>query len=72
MRLQAFDLHVAYQTGKYLHIAGTLSRAYFQEQTEQLFQEEIEVNLLSAHIPISEKTKSVEKLKLLRTVNCNW
>ncbi len=54
IRLQAFDLHVAYKPGKDLHI-HTVSRAYLQEQTE-LLEEELEVNQLSAHTqsPISE------------------
>lgn len=55
MRLQAFDLCVTYKPGKDLHIADTLSRAYLREQTEQLLEEELEVNLQSAHLPVSEE-----------------
>lgn len=46
-----------------MHIADALSRAYLQEQTEQLLEEDLEVNLLTAqHLPISE-----EKLSQFKT-----
>lgn len=40
MRLQALDLRVAYKPST-LHIVDTLSRAYLQEQTQQLLEEEL-------------------------------
>ena len=58
MRLQAFDLQVVYKPGKDLHIADTFSRAYLQEQADKLLEEEIVVNLLTEHLPISEEKLS--------------
>lgn len=81
MILQDFDLRVAYKPGKYLHIADRFSRAHLQEQTEQLLEEELEVNLLSARLPISEeklnqfKTATAEDLELqqvMTAVQLGW
>lgn len=53
MRLQSFNLQVSYKPGKDLFIADTLSRAFLNEQTEVL-EEELEINVLSTNLPISE------------------
>lgn len=71
IRPQAFDLIVTYKSGKDLHIVDALSRPYLQEQTDQILEDELEVNLLSVHLQISEekliqfKTATAENGELL-------
>lgn len=50
-----YDRHVTYKPGKELKIADTLSRAYLEEETEQLMDNDLEVHLLSAYLPITEE-----------------
>lgn len=54
MRLQAFNLSGSCKPGIDLYIAGTLSRAFLQEQNEVL-EEALEINYMSANLPISEE-----------------
>ena len=39
LQLQKYDLQVTYKPGKYLYLADTLCRSYFQETKEQLVSE---------------------------------
>lgn len=65
MRLQAFNLKVSYKPGKDLYIADTLSRAFLKEQNEVL-EEELEVHVVSANLPISE-----EKMEQFKKATAN-
>lgn len=55
LRLQKYSLQVTYRPGKELHIADTLDRAFLNEQTEELLENELEVNMITSQLPISEK-----------------
>uniref|UniRef100_A0A8C9UY15 Gypsy retrotransposon integrase-like protein 1 n=1 Tax=Scleropages formosus TaxID=113540 RepID=A0A8C9UY15_SCLFO len=55
LRLQKYNLKVTYRPGKQMHIADTLSRAYLKEHTEELLEEELEINWITPQLPISDK-----------------
>lgn len=55
LRLQRYSLKVTYQPGKELHIAGTLSRAFLKEQKEDLLEKELDVNMITPQLLISEE-----------------
>ncbi|XP_024119581.1 uncharacterized protein K02A2.6 [Oryzias melastigma] len=61
LRLQRYSLKVNYKPGKELHIADTLSRAFLKESTEDLLEKELEVNMITPQLPMSE-----EKLKTFK------
>lgn len=61
MKLQPYDLQVIYKPGNELKIADTLSRAYLEEETEQLLDRDLKVHQLSECLPISE-----EKLRAIK------
>lgn len=71
MRLQAFDLHVAYKPGKDSHTAETLSRTYRQEQTEQLLEKQLicfqhtfqsqKKNWVSSKLQVSQVLAEIKK-----------
>ena len=54
LQLQKYDLQVTYKPGKYLYVADTLCRSYFQETKEQLVSE-TEINAINpkSYLPIS-------------------
>ena len=54
LQLQKYDLQVTYKPGKYLYVADTLCRSYFQETKEQLVSE-TEINAINpkSYSPIS-------------------
>lgn len=62
MSPQPYDLWVSYKPGKELYIADTLSQAYLKEKPEQLLEDELQLHLLTAQLPITE-----EKLNTFRT-----
>ena len=53
LRLQRYSLKVNYRPGKELHIADALSRAFLDEQKEELLEKDLEVNLIT--LPVSEE-----------------
>jgi len=55
MSFQLYDLRVSYKPGNDLYIADTLSQAYLNEKTEQLLEDELQVHLLTAQLPVTEK-----------------
>ncbi len=55
MKLQPYDLQVSYKPGKELKIADALSRAFLEEETEQLLDRDLEVHQLSECLPMSEE-----------------
>lgn len=61
LRLQRYSLNIVYKPGKEMHIADALSRAFLNEQTEDLLGEELEVNWVTQQLPVSE-----EKLNMFR------
>lgn len=61
LRLQRYSLNVTYRPGKELHIADALSRAFLKEQKEELLEKDLEVNMITLQLPISEK-----KLQMFR------
>lgn len=62
IKLQPYDLQVTYRPGKELNIADTLSRAYLEEEPEQLLDSDLEMHQLSECLPISEeKLEAVKK-----------
>lgn len=61
LRLQRYSLKVTYQPDKELHIADALSRVYLKEQREDLLEKDLEVNMITSQLPISE-----EKLQKFR------
>lgn len=42
-----------------MHIADALSHAYLDEHTEELLEEELEVNCVTPQLPVSEKKLQV-------------
>uniref|UniRef100_A0A3P9LFC2 ribonuclease H n=1 Tax=Oryzias latipes TaxID=8090 RepID=A0A3P9LFC2_ORYLA len=54
LRLQRYSLKVTYKPGKELHIADTLSRAFLREK-EDLMGKELEVNMITPQLPMSEE-----------------
>ena len=59
LQIQKYPLVVTYRPGKELVLADTLSRAYLEDQTTDVQDEDVEVHLLNT-LPISEN-----KLKLI-------
>lgn len=55
LRLQRYSLKVTYRPGKELHIADALSRAFLNEKNEELLEKELEVNMITHHLPMSEE-----------------
>ncbi|XP_056109383.1 uncharacterized protein K02A2.6-like [Rhinichthys klamathensis goyatoka] len=55
LRLQRYNLKVKYKPGKEMHIADALSRAYLDECDEELLEEELEVNVITTQLPVTEK-----------------
>lgn len=55
LRLQRYSLKVTYQPGKDLHKADALSRAFLNEKNEELLEKELEVNMITHHLPMSEE-----------------
>ncbi len=53
-----YSMEVIYKPGKEMYLPDTLSRAYLNEEKEDLFDEELEVSLLDLDLPVSP-----EKLK---------
>lgn len=81
LRLQRYDLELVYVPGKEMYISDTLSRAYLNESTETLVDNELDVNILEAHLPVSpsklqelkQATANDEILqKLVRVVVSGW
>ncbi|CAJ1049307.1 uncharacterized protein K02A2.6-like [Xyrichtys novacula] len=64
LRLQRYSLKVKYRPGKELHIADALSRAYLNEQKEELLEKDLEVNSVTLQLPVSE-----EKLHKFRSAS---
>ncbi len=54
LQLKRYDLEVTYKPGAELYIADTLSRAYLEECPDDLFDEVLDVNMVSS-LPISER-----------------
>lgn len=73
MRLQKYSLEVKYKSGKEMHIADALSRKFLRDHCEKLLDDELEVNCVSHHLPVSdeklqefkEATKYDNELKLV-------
>lgn len=55
LRLQRHNLKVTYKQGNEMHIADAVSRAYLDEHTEDLLEEELEISYITPHLPVSEK-----------------
>ena len=58
LRLQKYDVNIAYVPGKYMHVADTLERAYLNEQpTDVELNDDIEVvvHTLVANLPMTEE-----------------
>lgn len=55
LQLQRYVLTVTYKPGKVMHIVDALSRAYLNEQNEDLLGEELEVKWITPQLPISEE-----------------
>lgn len=71
-----YDLQLYYKPGRELKIADTVSRAYLDEEIEQLVDRDLEVHQLTECLPISgEKLKEVgdEELQtLMAVVKSGW
>ncbi len=65
MKLQPYNLQVTYKPEKELKIADALSRAYLEEEKEQLLDRDLEVHQLSEYLPMSEeKLRAVKEATL--------
>lgn len=53
LQLQRYSLQVEYKPGKEMYLPDTLSRAYLNEEKEDLLDEELEVSLLELDLPVS-------------------
>lgn len=62
MRLQRYDIELVYKPGKEMFISDALSRAFLEETTEQLVDEELSVSVIEAQLPVSEQKLSEIKL----------
>lgn len=71
MRIQKYSLEVKYKPGKEMHIADALSRAFPKEHHEKLLDEDLQVNFVNHHLPVSDeklqefKVATKEDAKLL-------
>lgn len=54
MRLQRYDVTLEYVPGKEMFISDALSRAYLQECTESLVDEDIDINFIEQELPMTE------------------
>ena len=76
MKLQRYDVHLTYVPGKEMYISDALSRAYLEESTETLIDEDLDVNFVERELPMtSEKiaqlkqhTATDEQLQLLADI----
>lgn len=55
LRLQRYSLKVTYRPGKVLHLADALSRAYPNKQREDMLEKDIEVNMITSQLPMSDE-----------------
>jgi hypothetical protein len=61
LQLQRYSMEVIYKPGKEMYLPDTLSRAYLNEEKEDLLDEELEVSLLDLDLPVSpEKLKEFQ------------
>lgn len=58
LRLQRYCLKVTYKPGKELHIADTLRRAFLKEEKEDLLGKDLDVNMITQQLPMSEEKLS--------------
>ena len=64
-----FPFPLVDKPGKELYIADTLSRAYLKEKAEQLLEDELQVHLLTAQLPI---TADEELQMVIDMVQAGW
>ena len=61
LHLQRYDLKVSYRPGKELLLADTLSRAYLQEANDTLYDELLDVNMVSILPMSAQKLEEFQK-----------
>ncbi|XP_056003553.1 uncharacterized protein K02A2.6-like [Ostrea edulis] len=74
MKLQRYDLKIVYVPGKLMFIADALSRAYLQDSSDSLIDDELDVSLIQSQLPmtpakLAEFKYATVKKETLRTLS---
>jgi len=70
LRRQRDNLKLMYKPGQELYIADALSPAYLHQQKENLLEEDLALNWITAQLPISEEKLMLSEKQQQRMQRC--